>query len=142
KIWHGEVTNQQVVNPPVAAIQTKTWRDIESVSSLMISCGRSCHFLLQLGSSFTNKLGRLQSCIPRNCQTCSIGERPDDRVSQQITFHPLTHCVNAVCLSTTIAGSGRLHMRISLVISIETESGFIAEDHTPPVDSSPVSRGR
>ncbi|GFV24451.1 hypothetical protein TNCV_3889971 [Trichonephila clavipes] len=60
----------------------------------------------------------------------------DDRVSQEIAPHTVTPCEIAVCRSTINAGSDRWPVRLqtrAVVISTETESGFITEDDTSPV---------
>ncbi|GFW27060.1 hypothetical protein TNCV_92861 [Trichonephila clavipes] len=60
---------------------------------------------------------------------------------QQTTPLTVTPYVIAVYLSTTNAGSDRWPSRFTrygLVISTDTESGFINEDHTPPVGHTPA----
>ncbi|GFX83922.1 hypothetical protein TNCV_4286421 [Trichonephila clavipes] len=63
----------------------------------------------------------------------------------QIAPHTVTPCEIAVCRSTINAGSDRWPVRLqtrAVVISTETESGFITEDDTSPVCHTQVARGR
>ncbi|GFW89048.1 hypothetical protein TNCV_2684821 [Trichonephila clavipes] len=77
---------------------------------------------------------------PRICELskCLEGTK-DDRVSQEIAPHTVTPCEIAVCRSTINAGSDRWPVRLQtrMVISTETESGFITEDDTSPVCHTP-----
>ncbi|GFV10044.1 hypothetical protein TNCV_2313771 [Trichonephila clavipes] len=63
-------------------------------------------------------------------------------VSQEIAPHTVTPCEIAVCRSTIMRGSDRWPLRlqicgIAVVISTETESGFITEDDTSRVCHTP-----
>ncbi|GFX71191.1 hypothetical protein TNCV_3409611 [Trichonephila clavipes] len=85
---------------------------------------------------------------PRICELskCLEGPLKDDRVSQEIAPHTVTPCEIAVCRSTINAGSNRWPVRLqtrAVVISTETESGFITEDDTSPgLSHCQVARGR
>ncbi|GFV90470.1 hypothetical protein TNCV_50451 [Trichonephila clavipes] len=69
---------------------------------------------------------------PRKLSKCRRTTK-DDRVSQEIAPHTVTPCEIAVCHSTINAGSDTC----AVVISTETESGFITEDDTSPVCHTP-----
>ncbi|GFY28377.1 transposable element Tc3 transposase [Trichonephila clavipes] len=77
----------------------------------------------------------LEDIVGRVAQTTK-----DDHVSQEIAPHTVTPCDIAVCRSTINAGSDRWPVRLqtrAVVISTETESGFITEDDTSPVCHTP-----
>ncbi|GFW85895.1 hypothetical protein TNCV_1967061 [Trichonephila clavipes] len=127
----------------------------------MTARGRSCHSLcicavnspvsrrLQLPSQrlrhalLAKDLVTWQAIVGRHILEDIVG-----RVAQNCP-HTVTPCEIAVCRSTINAGStaGRCASRHAVVISTETESGFITEDDTlqsvtlqklPEVDKNPV----
>ncbi|GFV22241.1 hypothetical protein TNCV_4564441 [Trichonephila clavipes] len=121
--------------------------------------GRSCHSLCICA---VNSPVSRDSCLPSAFQTCSIGERSgdlaghgrtsyplktllgesrNDRVSQEIAPHTVTPCEIAVCRLDNKCRIGPLAGAppdtCAVVISTETESGFITEDDTSPVCHTP-----
>ncbi|GFU24808.1 translation factor GUF1 homolog, mitochondrial [Trichonephila clavipes] len=133
----------------------------------MTPCGRSCHSLFASAQLIPLYPGRLQLFSQRpdmligersatwqahgrrhiledivgrvaHCQSAFMTTK-DDRVSQEIAPHTVTPCEIAVCRSTINAGStlaGALQTR-AVVISTETESGFITGRDTSPVCHTP-----
>ncbi|GFV56718.1 hypothetical protein TNCV_4505941 [Trichonephila clavipes] len=84
-----------------------------------------------------------QSALKYRPRICEVKFK-DDRVSQEIAPHTVTPC-EILCCSTINAGStaGRCASNTcAVVISTETESGFITEDDTFQSVTLQVARGR
>ncbi|GFU29177.1 hypothetical protein TNCV_278031 [Trichonephila clavipes] len=84
---------------------------------------------------------------PRICELSKCLEGPLKMIVCPKKLLPtVTPCEIAVCRSTINAGSDRWPVRLpdtcAVVISTETESGFITEDDTSPVCHTQVARGR
>ncbi|GFY24859.1 hypothetical protein TNCV_2690501 [Trichonephila clavipes] len=121
--------------PPLAAIQAEIRRGIDSIRSLMTPVEDPA--IVFASAQLISPVSRDGcSCLPSASQTCSIGERSGDLAGHEIAPHTVTPCEIAVCRSTINAGSDRWPVRLqtrAVVISTETESGFITEDDTSPV---------
>ncbi|GFX61098.1 integrase catalytic domain-containing protein [Trichonephila clavipes] len=121
------VENLKGINKVAGPLTTK---EFEKAETFLVKKVQEQEF-----SSDINHLKSKGVCY-QTLSKCLEGPIKDDRVSQEIAPHTVTPCEIAVCRSTINAGSDRWPVRLqtrAVVISTETESGFITEDDTSPV---------